>query len=115
MGDDGKALAATTLSELAERLSEGHTAECGIYERCVCDCGYDRAVFDIIESASDAAEEITRLTEGSAWRRSIQLFLFEAVADDQIRQVVDQQVQFRMQELLRTEEAYQELRKRAPA
>ena len=63
-------------------------------------------------TADEVAElraEVERLTEGSAWKHRIMMFLMTAEADGKMEELVDHQVRMRMEELCRTEDRYYEV------
>ena len=53
--------------------------------------------------------EVERLTQGSAWRERILNFVMAAEADGTIKELIDEQVRRRQEELCRTEDRYIEL------
>ena len=53
--------------------------------------------------------EIEALTEGSAWKHRIMMFLMTAEADGKIKQLIDEQLRMRHQDLCRTEDRYIEV------
>lgn len=55
--------------------------------------------------------EVQRLTQGSAWRERILKFVMAAEADGRIKELIDDQVRKRQEELCRTEDRYIELSK----
>jgi len=52
---------------------------------------------------------VERLTQGSAWRERILNFVMAAEADGTMRELVDEQVRRRQEDLCRTEDRYIEL------
>lgn len=53
--------------------------------------------------------EVEGLTEGSAWRHRIMMWLMEAETDERMKELVDEQTRRRMQDLCRTEARYIEM------
>ena len=53
--------------------------------------------------------EVERLTQGSAWRERILNFVMAAEADDTMKELIDEQVRRRHEDLCRTEDRYIEL------
>lgn len=52
---------ARQLRDASLRISEGHEADCNVYEDGVCGCGYDAAVLGVAEPAADAADLVAFL------------------------------------------------------
>ena len=61
------------------------------------------------DEVAELKAEVERLTEGSVWRQRILSFLMAAEADGKIKELVDQQVRMRMEDLCRTEDRYIEV------
>lgn len=61
------------------------------------------------EEVEQLKAEIQRLTEGSAWRQRILNFVMAAEADGKIKELIDEQVRRRHEELCRTEDRYIEM------
>lgn len=55
--------------------------------------------------------EVERLTQGSAWRERILNFVMAAEADGTMKELIDEQVRRRHEDLCRTEDRYIELSK----
>ena len=53
--------------------------------------------------------EVERLTQGSAWRERILNFVMAAEADGEIKELIDEQIRRRQEDLCRTEDRYIEL------
>lgn len=53
--------------------------------------------------------EVERLTQGSAWRERILNFVMAAEADGTMKELIDEQVRRRQEDLCRTEDRYIEL------
>lgn len=53
--------------------------------------------------------EVERLTQGSAWRERILNFVMAAEADGKIKELIDEQLRRRHEDLCRTEDRYIEL------
>ena len=53
--------------------------------------------------------EVERLTQGSAWRERILNFVMAAEADGTIKELIDEQIRRRQEDLCRTEDRYIEL------
>ena len=53
--------------------------------------------------------EVERLTQGSAWRERILNFVMAAEADGTMKELIDEQIRRRHEDLCRTEERYIEL------
>lgn len=53
--------------------------------------------------------EVQRLTQGSAWRERILNFVMAAEADGKIKELIDEQIRRRQEDLCRTEDRYIEL------
>lgn len=54
-------------------------------------------------------DEVRRVTAGSAWKDTIAKFLYQAELDHELQGFIDDQLRKRMQDLVRTEEAWCEL------
>ena len=50
--------------------------------------------------------EVDRLTQGSAWRERILNFVMAAEADGKIKELIDEQIRRRHEDLCRTEDRY---------
>jgi len=61
------------------------------------------------DEVAELKAEIEQLTEGSAWKHRIMMFLMTAEADGKMKELVDEQVRRRHQELCRTEDRYIEV------
>lgn len=61
------------------------------------------------EEVEQLRAEVQRLTQGSAWRERILNFVMAAEADGTIKDLIDEQVRRRQEELCRTEDKYIEL------
>ena len=53
--------------------------------------------------------DMERLTQGSAWRERILNFVMAAEADDTMKELIDEQMRRRQEDLCRTEDRYIEL------
>ncbi len=53
--------------------------------------------------------EVERLTQGSGWRERILNFIMAAEAEGKIKELIDEQVRLRQEDLCRTEDRYIEL------
>lgn len=61
------------------------------------------------EDVEQMKAEIQRLTQGSAWRQSILNFVMAAEADGKVKELINEQVRLRQEELCRTEDRYVEV------
>lgn len=61
------------------------------------------------EEIEQLRAEVERLTEGSAWRARILNFVMAAEADGTMKELIDEQIRRRQEDLCRTEDRYIEL------
>lgn len=56
-----------------------------------------------------AIQKVHELTQGSAWRDEILTMIYSAEVSGRLKELVDEQLQSRLQDLIRTEEKYHKL------
>ena len=61
------------------------------------------------DEVAELRAEVERLTQGSAWRERILNFVMAAEADGRFKELIDEQLRMRHQDLRRTEDRYIEV------
>ena len=61
------------------------------------------------DEVAELRAEVERLTQGSAWRERILNFVMAAEADGKVKELIDEHLRMRHQDLCRTEDRYIEV------